>query len=82
MKDNALFAAALVLPDGIYDFTVEWGDGKSDQITSFDDAETNHTYKNANVYVVHLVEGFSFDYDEKKGVSLLLLLLPDGIYVF
>ena len=51
--------------DGKYNFTVDWGDGKSDQITSFDQAETSHEYKTAGRYIVQLdgvVNGFAFGY--------------------
>ena len=56
----------IVLPlesDGTYNFTVDWGDGKSDQITSFDQAETSHEYKEVGRYIVQLngvVDGFGF----------------------
>ena len=49
--------------DGKYNFTVDWGDGKSDQITSFDQAETSHEYNRAGRYIVQLngvVDGFGF----------------------
>ena len=49
--------------DGKYNFTVDWGDGKSDQITSFDQAETSHKYKRAGRYIVQMngvVDGFGF----------------------
>ena len=49
--------------DGKYNFSVDWGDGRSDQITSFDQAETSHEYKEAGRYIVQLngvVNGFAF----------------------
>ena len=49
--------------DGKYNFTVDWGDGKSDQITSFDQAEASHEYKESGRYIVQLdgvVNGFGF----------------------
>ena len=60
------YAHKIALPlesDGKYNFTVDWGDGKSDQINSFDQAETSHEYNQAGRYVVQLngvVNGFSF----------------------
>ena len=63
----------IVLPlesDGKYNFTVDWGDGKHDQITSFDQAETSHEYKEAGRYIVQLnglVNGFAFSYMVEGG---------------
>ena len=51
-------------PDGKYDFTVDWGDGTSNHITSFDQAEVKHVYpEKKGTYVVQLdglVDGFTF----------------------
>ena len=66
------YKSTLFLPlesDGKYDFTVVWGDGKHDHITSFDQAETSHEYTHAGRYTIQLnglVEGFSFNF-EKDG---------------
>lgn len=49
--------------DGVYDFTVSWGDGNSDKITEWNAAEKSHTYSTAGEYTVTItgqIEGFSF----------------------
>ena len=49
--------------DGTYDFDVDWGDGKSDTITVYDQAEITHTYTSPGVYDITLIgtiEGFGF----------------------
>ena len=35
-----------------YDFTVDWGDGNSDTITAWDDADKTHEYATAGTYTV------------------------------
>lgn len=37
-----------------YDFTVDWGDGSTSQVTSFDDPDTKHTYKQGGAYTVRI----------------------------
>ena len=47
-----------------YDFTVDWGDGSSSQVTSYDDTDITHTYGAAGDYTVTisgLVESWFFD---------------------
>jgi len=39
---------------GTYDFTVYWGDGSSDTITTYDQAEVTHTYASTGVYKVSI----------------------------
>jgi surface protein len=49
---------------GEYDFTVYWGDGTNDVITSWDDAAVTHTYAAAGVYEVSIhgtIKGFGFN---------------------
>ena len=49
--------------DGSYDFTVDWGDGSENDITSWDDEATVHTYDEPGEYEVVIsgeIEGFSF----------------------
>ena len=46
------------------DFVVYWGDGTSDTITAWNQAETTHTYSDAGVHVINIVgkiEGFRFN---------------------
>ncbi|BAV94268.1 BspA family leucine-rich repeat surface protein [Ichthyobacterium seriolicida] len=60
----------LTLPiyhDGNYDFTVDWGDGQSERITSW--TNNSHTYKNEGEYTVTItgrIEGFNF---EEKAIT-------------
>jgi len=59
---GGLYEHKIALPlksDGKYKFTVDWGDGKSDQITSFDQVETSPEYKEAGYYIVQL-DGVAF----------------------
>lgn len=37
---------------GDYDFVVEWGDGKSSHITTWDQAEVTHTYSSVGAYTI------------------------------
>jgi len=45
-----------------YTFTVTWGDGASNIITAFDDADRIHTYTNAGTYTVK-IEGINERWD-------------------
>ena len=42
-------------PTGSYDFTIDWGDGQRSQITSWNQAETTHTYSVIGTYTVKIV---------------------------
>jgi len=49
---------------GTYNFVVQWGDGNSDTITSYNQAETTHTYSAAGTYTVTIsgtITGWKFD---------------------
>jgi surface protein len=49
---------------GTYDFVANWGDGTSDTITAYDQAEVTHTYSTAGTYTVKIygtIEGWQFD---------------------
>ncbi|NBF40334.1 MAG: BspA family leucine-rich repeat surface protein, partial [Spirochaetes bacterium] len=57
-------------PAGTCNFTVEWGDGTNDLITSCAQPETLHTYAVAGTYDVTIdgvIEGFGFGYDTGSG---------------
>lgn len=48
---------------GIYNFTVEWGDGTSDTITAYNAPEVTHTYATSGVYTVTItgdINGWAF----------------------
>jgi len=50
--------------NGTYNFRVNWGDGTEDFITSYNQAETTHTYSTVGTYNIQLagtVDGFGFD---------------------
>jgi len=49
---------------GSYNFTVSWGDGSSDVITDWDQAETTHTYATPGRYWLQITGTFSdFSFD-------------------
>jgi surface protein len=48
---------------GSYNFIVDWGDGSTDRITTWNQAETTHTYASAGVYqltITGTIRGFGF----------------------
>lgn len=52
-----------LVSSGTYNFTVDWGDGSSDVITSWNQAETTHTYASAGVKTLSIlgtINGFRF----------------------
>ena len=49
---------------GSYNFTVDWGDGTIDHITSFDQGEVTHTYATEGTYTLVIsgeLDGWAFD---------------------
>ena len=61
--------------DSNYDFTVDWGDGSSDIVTAWDQAEKTHTYGSAGTYTVRIkgtIKGFWFNNsgDEEKLLTI------------
>ena len=44
---------------GTYDFNVSWGDGTSDNITSWDQSEVTHTYNSVGIYDIVISENSS-----------------------
>ena len=68
---------------GTYDFIVDWGDGNSDHITTWNDAAVTHTYASAGTHTVSIsgtIQGWRFNnvgnktkiYDIKSWGSLRL----------
>ncbi|MCK5199885.1 MAG: hypothetical protein KAR21_16115, partial [Spirochaetales bacterium] len=54
-----------LVSNGTYDFTVNWGDGNTDIITSYNQAEITHSYSGAGTYDVSIsggIAGWSFYY--------------------
>ncbi len=50
-------------PDGVFNFTVDWGDGSTDTITDYLQTEVTHTYASEGVYTVTItgvLEGWTF----------------------
>jgi len=53
-----------LIAGGNYNFDVDWGDGSSDTITAYNQAEVTHTYATANTYDVQItgtIEGWQFN---------------------
>jgi hypothetical protein len=50
-----------LISSGNYDFNIDWGDGSSDTITTFDDPALTHTYSIAGTYTI-LITGNLFEY--------------------
>jgi surface protein/parallel beta-helix repeat protein len=49
---------------GTYNFVVNWGDGNSDTITTWNDPKINHTYSSPGVYTINItgtITGFRFN---------------------
>ncbi len=62
-----------LVPNGSYNFTVDWGDGTSNHITQFDAKQVKHTYENEGTYTIQIngeLKGWSFGWlyskDDKK----------------
>ena len=61
--------------NGTYNFTVYWGDGKSNRITVWNQSEATHTYSIRGVHTINIkgrIEGFRFNGggDRKKLISI------------
>ena len=64
-----------LVDDGVYNFTVNWGDGTSNVIATWNAPEKTHTYTTAGTYTVEItgaIEGWSFvmqpyGYDSELG---------------
>jgi surface protein len=41
---------------GIYNFIIDWGDGSQDTITSWNQAETLHTYAVSGIYTIQIID--------------------------
>lgn len=53
-----------LVASGSYSFTVDWGDGSVDYITSYSQSERTHTYNSSGVYTIKidgLLSGWSFN---------------------
>lgn len=45
-----------LLSTGSYNFLVEWGDGSSDTITSWNQAQATHTYATSGIYTIKMAQ--------------------------
>ena len=61
-----------LMATGSYSFDVDWGDGNTDTITTWDQAETTHTYSAPGTYEITItgqIEGFQFaDVGDKEKI--------------
>lgn len=65
-----------LVSNGTYNFTVDWGDGNQDVITSYNQAEVTHTYLSVSTYTVSIVgtiEGWSFWHVPTSRTSLMTI---------
>lgn len=73
-----------LVSSGSYDFTVDWGDGNTDQIASYNQAETTHTYASAGTYEVIIIgtcRGWSFENTTNNQDPLKIILVSEwGIF--
>ena len=44
---------------GTYNFDVDWGDGNTDTITTYNQAEVTHTYSTAGIYTIDITGNFT-----------------------
>jgi surface protein len=52
-----------LINNGAIDFIIDWGDGSTDNITVWNQAETTHTYSSSGTYTITItgqIEGFRF----------------------
>jgi len=52
-----------LVASGNYNFSVNWGDGNTDTITAYDQAEVTHTYATGGIYTITItgtIDGWSF----------------------
>jgi len=57
---------------GVYNFQVEWGDGQSDLISSWDDPKVLHTYSTSGIYTISITgtfEGMCFSRHGDEGLG-------------
>ncbi len=65
-----------LVDNGRYDFSVDWGDGVKERVTTPDDKTKRHFYRESGEYTVvisGLIEGWSFEQSKDLGMAPLLL---------
>ena len=58
---------------GTYSFDVDWGDGNSDNITAWNQAEVTHTYAASGTYTIEITgtfTGIDFNVDPLKLIEI------------
>lgn len=67
-----------LVDDGLYDFTIDWGDGTSSTITEWDQAEVTHSYASSGEYTLTIsgvIEGLLLSTkggaDEEKIIEIM-----------
>jgi parallel beta-helix repeat protein/surface protein len=63
-SSNSTTIALPLEAGGIYNFNVDWGDGHSGTVTSWNDVDANHTYSSGGVYTLNItgtITGFRFN---------------------
>jgi surface protein len=69
--------------DGVYNFTVSWGDGNTDTITTWNQAETTHTYTSTGTYIITIdgtCQGFAFENTGDRGKILSITSFGNVIF--
>ncbi|MBD3195441.1 MAG: BspA family leucine-rich repeat surface protein [Candidatus Lokiarchaeota archaeon] len=93
-KDGFSNSSQIRLPlmsTGIYNFTVEWGDGKNNKISIWNDTATTHNYATPGIYNINIsgfIKGWCFNNQGDKLKILEILQwgclqlgnTPDGKY--
>ncbi|MFX1395974.1 MAG: BspA family leucine-rich repeat surface protein [Promethearchaeota archaeon] len=63
-------------PNGNYNFTVDWGDGKHDTITAWNQSEATHSYSSRGIYTIR-IDGNIVSWRFNNGGDRLKLLEID-----
>ena len=70
-----------LVPSGNYNFTVNWGDGNTDTITAWDQAEKTHYYGDdifTTIIITGTIEGWSFAYNNNFSAEKLTSITNVG----
>ncbi len=65
-----------LIASGTYNFDVDWGDGNSDTITTWDQAEKTHTYSSPGIYnltITGTLDGWKFNRGGDRGKIIEIL---------
>ena len=71
-------------PDGVYNFTVDWGDGTINKVTSWNSTNKTHTYSSGGSKIVTItgkIRGFNFAFDSRfYGLAFLERGMPSKLW--